>query len=163
MTELPILHSPRALLSEELLRIICDALENGTTRRAACAAAGITHTTFYGWLNDYPAVLDAVSRAEAVCQQRMEAKLVKAADNDWRASAFWLERRRRAEYGQQIDLRAVPTERLVELIGGAQDEAEWPTIQRSVPALEADCAELPDPPAQGEGNGEEGAGLRGAS
>jgi hypothetical protein len=110
-----------------------DALANGATRAAAAQKAGISKETFYQWCRAFPDFVDLVHRAEAEAELKALAAVTSAFSGDrtdWRAGAWWLERRRRAEYGQQIDLRAIPIERLTELVAGAEDEQQsWPTIQ----------------------------------
>jgi hypothetical protein len=79
-------------------RTICDALRKGNTRTCAANLAGITRETFYQWLEGNLAFSDAVTRAEAEAEDRYVEAVDKASDADWRAAAFWLERRRHGEW-----------------------------------------------------------------
>lgn len=78
---------------------VLKALSLGNTRRAACRAVGVSSTQFYRWLQADEALRDAVLRAEAEAEQVMVAGVTAAAtgtdgaEKDWRASAWWLERR----------------------------------------------------------------------
>ncbi len=88
---------------------VCAALEEGLSRRAACRAAGISHTTFYEWIKA-PDVLDSVTRAEDAAQEKMERIIIAAAPKDWRAAQVYLERRRPEEWGrrQRLDHTSAP-------------------------------------------------------
>jgi hypothetical protein len=89
----------------ELVERICDALRKGTTRANAGTYAGIDHATFCRYLHRHCEFREAVEKAEADAQLGHEAIIRKAAtDGTWTASAWWLERRRHADYGRKLDI-----------------------------------------------------------
>lgn len=85
--------------SPEMTDALCRMLREGTSRKAAANAVGISHTTFARWLETKDAFRAAVEKAEAEAQQRFERIVVSAAtDGTWQAAAWWLERRRKDDY-----------------------------------------------------------------
>ena len=87
----------RAKRSPERETAILNALRVGNTRRASAAAAGISHETFYQWMNDLT-FSDAVVKAEADAELRFLGQVATAAKVSWQAAAWWLERRKHEDY-----------------------------------------------------------------
>lgn len=78
------------------------ALEDGDTRRAASAAAGIDHTTLYRWMAKDAPLRTAVERAEGLAEHHRTAIVRKAGDEgNWTAAAWWLERRKSEDYARR--------------------------------------------------------------
>ena len=91
---------------------ILNALRHGCTRRAAAAVGGIAQRTFYNWLEaDDGTLLQAVERAEGEAEAAFTAIVAESAPKSWQAAAWWLERRKFADYARHdkvdmsIDLR----------------------------------------------------------
>jgi len=123
--------SRKTKLNSEVQKKICDALRAGNTRRASAVYAGITHATFYNWINtgenprikkdgesykeDKPFIdfFDAVTRAEAECEVYHVANLKRHADTDWRASVEWLKRRKPQEWSERHHLETNGTQRII--------------------------------------------------
>lgn len=98
----------------ERMAVFCSWIKEGATKHAAAAMAGVSYKTIKEWLkrgNEHGAgdhfaqfgvnLASAEASAETVCV----AKIFGA--EDWRASAWWLERRRPASYSlkkQEIKL-----------------------------------------------------------
>jgi len=55
-----------------------------------CATIGIGRQTYYLWLDKDPDFKKAMYDAGEKMKDYMESMLIKAADVDWRAAAFWL-------------------------------------------------------------------------
>lgn len=96
---------------------IVNALVAGNTRRAAAAFAEIDQNTFYRWLDDDPDFRAAVDHAEAKAEVRYVTRVAQAvAEGDWHAAAWWLERRRPADFGRRdrvemtVDIRRAAEE-----------------------------------------------------
>jgi hypothetical protein len=84
---------------------LLDALSNGLPYRAACGLAGISTETLRVWRRDNPSFEQAVQFAEARAVERDLANVREAGRDDWRASAWALERRCPAEFGSaQVQL-----------------------------------------------------------
>ena len=107
---------------------LLDALRGGSTRTAAARYAGVDRDTFYDWLAD-STFSDAVAQAETAPQVGCAAAIVRASQKDWRAGAWWLERRYPASWREikQLDVRTLTVEQLAGLIevlgGGARHPA----------------------------------------
>lgn len=90
---------PSKLTPERQKRIV-DAIRAGNYVETAAEYAGIGKTTFYRWMEQgeqashgiYREFRDAVMRARAEAEARSVALIQKAAPDDWRAAAWWLER-----------------------------------------------------------------------
>ncbi len=115
---------------------ILGVLRSGGTIAAAAGAAEVSQATVYRWLRADARFRDAVKRAEAGAELRFTTTIVDAAmghpaeyddagqlirpevKSAWQAAAWWLERRRREDYGQ----RAVLTVNLRERAQAIADE-----------------------------------------
>ncbi len=86
--------------------IIVGALESGCSRQGASGIARITSRTLYNWLERgrngegmYVDLLHDVEAAEAKVEEEMvQCVKIAAKRGEWRASQFWLERRRKKEW-----------------------------------------------------------------
>ncbi len=97
-------------LTRKRLEAICATLSTGGTRKAAAAVAGVGESTFYDWMragaNDEGSNLArqlvvVVEAAEGEAELRAATTINEAIDKgDWKAAAWWLERRRRQEWGR---------------------------------------------------------------
>jgi hypothetical protein len=92
--------------SLEKADLIIKYLEAGNTRKASYEALGIDDRTFYRWIEKYDNFAYRIKEAEARAEIRNVAISNKAAQTSWQASAWWLERRRKEDYGkkEQLDL-----------------------------------------------------------
>jgi hypothetical protein len=91
-------------LTDARVEAILNALRHGCTRRAAAAAGGVAHRTFYNWLEaDDGTLLQAVERAEGEAEAAFTGIVAEAAarGDSWQAAAWWLERRRHEEYARR--------------------------------------------------------------
>ncbi len=94
-------------LSAARRKQICEALSNGNSRKASAESAGISRRTFQRWMSRGKVEKDGAfgafhrdvikAEAEAVCDA--VSCLRKAAHKNWRAAAWWLERRHPKEWG----------------------------------------------------------------
>ncbi len=108
-------------LTPELAKTIVEAIRGGNYAQVAAATAGIGEETFYTWLargKDEPegiyrefreAVLTASGEAEQEKLERLQREAL-AEDGDWKAAAWWLERRFPKRWGRQQRLEIVTPE-----------------------------------------------------
>lgn len=91
-------HAKRSPEREEA---VLNQLRVGNTRRASHLAAGVSHQTFYNWLED-GRFLEAVEHAEAEAETRYVGQVAKHAVKSPQAAQWWLEHRRPADYGRHV-------------------------------------------------------------
>lgn len=94
---------------------ILDAILAGNTYANVAALAGVSERRFYSWMaegreldatgarasNIKLQFYQAVRAAEAKAVHRNVMIIQQAAQRDWRAAGFWLERRRKEDWGPQ--------------------------------------------------------------
>lgn len=115
------------LYSEPVAERICDTLARGVTRQAAALEAGIDRDTFYDWLLTRDGFSDRVARAEAKAEVKLTETVFSSGTDgetagDWRPAIEWLKRRRRADYGDTLDVRKLDDETILRMIAAAQQD-----------------------------------------
>jgi hypothetical protein len=110
----------------QAVKRIVDALSAGNSRKASSAYGGISEATFGSWLANFRDFREAVKSAEAVAEVAHVANITKAAgDGTWQASAWWLERRRHAEWGK-VDRLEIEIRRTAERVAAATGaDPDW--------------------------------------
>lgn len=106
-------------LTDEVIDNICKAIGNGLTNKDACALCGIPEDTFYSWLRDAEKgtrnkdhlkqkikLAQSVKRAESTFKAFHLKNIIKSSNEDWKASAWMLERKFPKEYAK-VDRNAV--------------------------------------------------------
>lgn len=84
---------------------ICEAIKDGNTRKVAAALAGIGESTMFDWMARFQSFRTAIEKAEAEAEAAHVANVKREADDGtWQASAWWLERRRRDDWGKRVTL-----------------------------------------------------------
>lgn len=89
--------------TEERVRLIVNAVEQGVPYRHAAAIAGITESTFFDWLNRKPQFSEAIKSAEGRAVAGRLARIRKAEDDHWQSAAWWLERKYPQEFGKTVE------------------------------------------------------------
>jgi len=93
--------------SEEIVRKLIASIQAGNYIETACRYAGISHTTFYRWLEKgeksrsgkFRDFVRQIEEALAISEQKMVLEINKA--EDWRAKAWLLERRFPERWGRR--------------------------------------------------------------
>lgn len=98
-------------LTAELTRQICGYVNGGVPLPTACGACGISWNTVATWLKKgrngekpYDEFVAAVERAKHQWEAAAAIRVTKAADKDWKAAAWLLERRRHETWGAREKL-----------------------------------------------------------
>ena len=100
----------------ERVKRITDALAAGNSRKAAAAYGGISDDALGAWMRRFADFADAVKSAEASAEVAHVANIAQASrDGSWQASAWWLERRRHAEWAK-VDRLEIEIRRTAERI-----------------------------------------------
>jgi type IV secretory pathway TrbF-like protein len=85
----------------EVIEKICNYLRQGNTRKTSAILAGIGQSTLYEWFDSNPELLDTIKRAEEEAVAMHVQTIQQASQANWQASAWWLERRRKEDFGKQ--------------------------------------------------------------
>lgn len=110
----------------ERVASILEALTAGNTRRAAAAYGGIDENTLGRWIARFGDFAEAVKSAEAAAEVGHVANIAAAAnDGTWTASAWWLERRRHADWGK-VDRVEIEVRKAAERVAAATGaDPDW--------------------------------------
>lgn len=163
MIQSPVKEWKSTSFTPELFQQMIDNLVDGATRSAAAEAAGINRDTFYRWMHSSHDIYDAVTRAEAQAELRA-TQAVKTAISGYKSrkvtvrdtkdgpqttveesdefrpdmATWWLERRRRDDYGQRLDVRNMPDDvfnRILEAVSGnrgALTPQQYPSVPQTL-------------------------------
>jgi hypothetical protein len=105
--------------SDALAEQLCNLISAGVPIRVASRSLGIARSTLYEWrdagrrgLDPYVVFESKLERALSRAETSLTLNLVRAAQKDWRAAAWWLERRHPERYGAKQTMRVekAPTE-----------------------------------------------------
>ena len=95
-------------LTPEVQAIIARTIAEGNYQDVAAQYAGISASTFYSWMakgeagrKPYAELLESVSLAHAEAEVRNVGIIETAAEKDWRAASWWLERRHPDHWGNK--------------------------------------------------------------
>jgi hypothetical protein len=122
----------------ERVKRITAALAAGNSRKAAAAYGGITIETLCAWERQFLDFSTAVKSAEAQAEVSHVANIAQAArGGSWQASAWWLERRRHAEWGK-VDRLEIEIRRTAERVAAATGaDPDW-LVKRATEIAEAE-------------------------
>jgi hypothetical protein len=83
---------------KEITEEIVKWLKAGNNQKDSAALAGISEETFYKWMKVHAEFSESIKKAEKHCKARNIAIILKAAEKNWQASAWYLERKFHNEY-----------------------------------------------------------------
>ena len=87
--------------TQEIVDRICYSLSQGNTRTTAVTCAGVALSTFHAWLNEFSEFSEAIKRAEEQAVEHYVNVIHAASGQTWQAAAWYLERRRPADFSKQ--------------------------------------------------------------
>jgi hypothetical protein len=88
-------------MTPEKVEAICTYLKQGNTRKTSAILAGIGHSTLYEWMEEFPEFADTIKRAEEEAIAHHVQTIHAFSQSNWQASAWYLERRRKEDFGKQ--------------------------------------------------------------
>ena len=94
-------------------------LRGGCTKRDAAGSIGVSEDTLARWIRNNAVFAEQVRAAESLCAVKMTAKITAAAETDWKAALEWLKRRRRDEWGDNLNLSRMSDADLIALASGS--------------------------------------------
>lgn len=95
---------------EKFVANLCQALRSGNTKKNACLLAGCSETQLYKWLRDTDCDIEgtlahqfaeSIKKSIAEAQNRNIVLIQKAAQNNWTAAAWYLERSDPSNWGRR--------------------------------------------------------------
>lgn len=90
--------------SAPVTRMIVAALRAGNTRSTSAKLAGIDYATLKRWCQLSAPFCAALEKAEAEAERKYVRNITSAAaDGNWQAAAWWLERRRSGDWRKPAD------------------------------------------------------------
>lgn len=92
--------------SPELKARVCDLVRQGMPLGRVAERLGIGRRTVYGWRERSAEFAEAYASAQAAFLGRCELVVATAALTDWRAAAWYLERRSPEEWGRHRAVKA---------------------------------------------------------
>jgi hypothetical protein len=123
-------------LTPAVEKAILDALRAGATRTAAFAAAGVHRSRISVYLRSFATFRDAVLIAEAQAELRATIAVRQAVNaDDWKAAAWWLERRRHDDWGRRDRLDLVATVRALAREHGLSSDEERAAVAEAAKLL----------------------------
>lgn len=104
----------RSKLTKQLIKNAADLVKLGNYTETACAYLGIGKTSWYRWLQEGEQAKsglkrefwEAIRQAEAQAEIRNIGKIQTAANDDWKASAWYLERKFPDRWGRKEHIDA---------------------------------------------------------
>lgn len=101
-------------LNNKIKDLIIESIKEGNTNEISAKLAGISQATFYNWMAKgreaekgiYRNFVEEVEMAEAFAMAGAVKNIKRAGEEDWRASAWYLERRDPANWGRKERLSA---------------------------------------------------------
>lgn len=99
-------------LNKELIKELCGHIENGNTNKDSCLLCGVSESMFYEWLQNAEKhiaegkntieveLLESVKKAQAKFKDFHLQRISIASKDDWKASAWILERKFPADYAK---------------------------------------------------------------
>ena len=93
--------------------VILEILRAGSTRKAAYTAAGLSRTTFAEWLNEDEDFAQEVEEAEQDAITDALKEILAQGKKDWRALAWWVERKDPEHFATKIEVNRMTDEELL--------------------------------------------------
>lgn len=108
-------------LNKEMIAEIANYIELGFTAKDTCEAVGISQETFFRWKkqgkrdkengikSEFYEFYESIKKGKHKIKQLMLSKIVQAADENWNAAAWWVERNFPEDYSLKPELRQKKT------------------------------------------------------
>ena len=155
-------------LTKEIGKKICQLVAQGNYPSSACEQVGVPNSTFFGWLKrgestqeePYHSFAGALRMAESISESSAIAEIVES--TDWRARAWFLERRYPDRWSQKNNNESSEAIGLIEMLrhrlASSKREELHESHERSesnlvIESVEPNDAESDVQPHSGDGGG----------
>ena len=81
-----------AKYNQKIIREICKHISEGCSNKDAASLVAISEETFYSWQKSKPEFSESIKKAQASRKQHLIRLIFKAAEKQWQAAAWYLER-----------------------------------------------------------------------
>jgi len=95
--------------TKERVEAFLEVIRRGSTIKEACFAAGISVETYSQWIKKFPEFSDQKQRAEFEPMKQALSSITRGMYHDWRAAAWWLERREPERFGKRRIIEQKPS------------------------------------------------------
>lgn len=107
--------------NEATTKVIYDSIEQGSSQADAAIMAGIDQTTLSRWKKKYAEFAKTLRQKEIACKTRNINIIQNAANDNWTAAAWWLERKyddefakkEKREYEGNIEFEIAETKKMI--------------------------------------------------
>jgi len=116
--------------SKEFMQKVLSAVAGGLNVQDACAVVGISKQTLYNHINADPDFATEFEKAQVSFKLSHLRNVANASQNDWRASAWILERKFKDEFSLRQEMVGKDGNDLnfqVRIVDGSQDQQDIPT------------------------------------
>jgi hypothetical protein len=113
---------------------ILSAIRSGATRQIAASCGGINEDTLYVWLKTYPEFSEQIQMVEAETAEKFLKSVQSAAKKNWKAAAWWLERKLPEQFARKPIERAVNIQVTTDDLSKMTDEQIDDLIKRFDPS-----------------------------
>lgn len=127
---------------------ICKWVEAGVSVEAAAEAEGVSRATVYNWRDrglageePYAGFVARLAKAKGLIEARVTAHITRKVKDDWRAGAWYLERRMAQRFGDQGSLDRKLQAEYVRMLDAAKRTMDADGYKAFVAALAADTRE----------------------
>ena len=110
--------------TEKKIAELVAVVETGVSIESACAMVGIHRSTWYEW-RERPEIEARLDRALAVAESRLLDSIREAGRDDWRASAWILERRYPETWSKRSEVQAAGS---VEVVVRRGDKVDYSAL-----------------------------------
>ena len=119
----------KTLYTPERVKVIIEAIQLGGSDVDACEHGGIKQQTFYRWLNEKSEFREQVTRTRIVGKLLRIGRIKQHGEKDWRADAWYLERRWPEEYANSFIIKLSDEDRaLLKQLGFPTPAAAWQAL-----------------------------------
>ena len=123
--------SRRTKCTPEVTASICKLVKAGVTISASAAIEGVGETTIHDWRErgrtgeePFATFCEQLEASLAHAESVITQNVISMAAEDWRAGAWWLERRRARDYGNKVDVAHSADETMQAALGKLGDALE---------------------------------------
>ena len=114
----------------EVVESICTYLRQGNTRKTSAICSGISEETFYVWINTKPEFSESIKKAEEDAIAHHVQTIHAFSQSNWQASAWFLERRRKDDFGKQDRVDITTNGKDIQAMTVQQLDAEIERLKR---------------------------------